>query len=87
MQTLVAGNQPGHIENDSVQGYGGGLSMNDTDMQRMNLLSSPFLPQLDGACLCPPPTHVIQCLTACSLASSTLATLLVNQLDLEIVKP
>lgn len=91
MQILVTGNQLDHTENGSVQGHGGGLSVNHTDVQRKDctdgLLLSSSLPW-PGAYLSTPPTHVLQYLIAtCSLSCNTFVTLTSIQLDLEIVKP
>lgn len=71
-QVLVAGNQLDHIENGSAQGFTVGKSVNDADVQRMNLLSLSLLYWSDGACLLPSPAHAPQYLTAtCRLAYGT----------------
>lgn len=86
MQILVARKQLDHTGNSSARGYEEGLLLNDADVQRTNLLSSTLLNRSDGASLSPSPAYVPQYLTVtCSISGKTLVTLLIKQIDLEIV--
>lgn len=86
MQILVVRNQLDHTGNSSTRGYEEGLSVNDADVQRTNLLSSTLFNQSEGVCLSPSPAYVPQNLmVTCRLSGSTLVTLLIKQIDLEVV--